>query len=720
MKRIAKYKVENKILKKKVSKIENISSPVLNSLIDSSTKNQNRKPKGKRWTKLNKSVALAIYKKSPKSYKYLSQLLPMPSIRTLQTVLQNMKMEPGIDQTVIDYLKKKGEDLTEKEKICAILFDEMALKKRLIYSPCVDKVDGFEDLGHEGGRSERIADHALVFMLQGIYKKLKQPIAYYFVKGTISSDKLAQIIESVVRAVTAAGYKVLTTVCDQGPTNVGALSLLKKKCNLKPETNYFVLDGEIVYTIFDVPHLFKSIRNNFLQAGEIVFNNKKGKWNHIVRAEEKNRMRLRFVKLTKTHVAPKYRNKMRVKLAAQVLSNTVAAILKLMSESIENKEDSSAMLQTAEVVEELDRLFDCTNGPSSKHDVKKNIRTNVSKSSFHHKLWPKYQTMLKTLTFLKSDSQIRLKNVRCINGYITTISSLQDIWKYVAAKNFKYLNLRQLNQDAIENLFGIIRQHSPTNRNPTCHHFQGALKSSILTRLSTPLSKGGNCEKDNNEILFDFQDLVFPVKNTPPTTSQTKQNKQIFMDDDVNIPMLSIPDDNHQGLAEDYLEEIKMVFKRFDMQPTVYVSGYMAYALMKSRDCENCKNSLAVSKPEQNSIYDYISFKEWWKEKQSLTYPSIQLCNCIDSATKLFEKEVLPCLHRNQLCTYCKTLMMATIDFTWIICENHRITISDELTQRLSLLLIRNECKNINKSFALSEEVISDTVKKAEQQGIAK
>ncbi|KOB58173.1 THAP domain-containing protein 9 [Operophtera brumata] len=33
------------------------------------------------------------------------------------------------------------------------------------------------------------ANHALLFMVQGLHKKFKQPIAYYFVKETISTEK---------------------------------------------------------------------------------------------------------------------------------------------------------------------------------------------------------------------------------------------------------------------------------------------------------------------------------------------------------------------------------------------------------------------------------------------------------------------------------------------------------------------------------------------------
>lgn len=170
-------------------------------------------------------------------------------------------METGINKSVLEYLTVAGEPKAIKEKVCALLFDEIALKPRLIYNQVIDYVDGYQDYGtHDGERTNDIADHALVFMLQGIYKIFKQPLAFYFVKGTVSSEKLAALIKGVINAVSTSGYRILTTVCDQGPTNMGALKLLRKfSCSSEGYiTDYsFCLGDDEIYTIYDVPHLFK-------------------------------------------------------------------------------------------------------------------------------------------------------------------------------------------------------------------------------------------------------------------------------------------------------------------------------------------------------------------------------------------------------------------------------------------------------------------------------
>lgn len=120
--------------------------------------------------------------------------------------------------------------------------------------------------------------------------------------------------------------------------------------------------------MFDIPHLFKSIRNNFHNGGEIVIDGKKGKWSHLIDLEIRNKSTLHFKKITAQHVNPKFRSKMKVKLAAQVLSNTVAAILKIMAETYGDNEKAREILETAQVIEDLDRLFD---GPAPSKDIVK-------------------------------------------------------------------------------------------------------------------------------------------------------------------------------------------------------------------------------------------------------------------------------------------------------------------------------------------------------------
>lgn len=74
---------------------------------------------------------------------------------------------------------------------------------------------------------------------------------------------------------------------------------------------------------------------------------------------------------------------MKVKYAAQIFSTTVAAVLKLLSRCCEDKDPihSQQLMESALVVQDLDSLFDITNGPSGPKYIKKGLRVNVSQKN---------------------------------------------------------------------------------------------------------------------------------------------------------------------------------------------------------------------------------------------------------------------------------------------------------------------------------------------------
>lgn len=685
MQQLKKTKCSLASLKKSAKLIENSDSDVLKGILLDALKNQTRNPKGQRWSSKNKISALAIFKRSPKTYKYLSNLIPLPSIKTLQNLLKKIPVTTGNNRAVLNHLTKIAQGKTVKENTCILMFDEVALKPCLIYNESLDEVEGFEDYGHSD-RNNKVADKALVFMVQGLYKKFKQPLAFYFVKGTVSSQKLASIIKITVKAIEDTGFRVVSTVCDQGPTNIGALKILAG------ENNYFYTtepkNGKKTFILFDIPHLFKSIRNNFLNNGNILYKGRLAKWEHFKKVEEKNQSLLRLSKITKIHVQPKFKSKMKVKYAAQMLSMTVSAVLKLLSEGEKDENLSKELMDTALVVEDLDCLFDYTNGPAGEHEIKKDRRQNVSRKTDHLNKWTDFRKTLANTKFLKNDGT-EARNVKCINGYIKSLSALQDIWHEVSKLGFRYLNLRQLNQDSLENLFGLVRQHSPTNKNPTCTSFIAAIKTSIISGLTASHSRNSNCEKDNQVLLTNFHELVFQKENMSSLVINQVLNENEM--EEMDIPVLSIPEK---------LQEVETDLTEIDQQSVVYVSGYIASTL-KSHQCSLCKH-LLINADTNSAIYSYISLREWWKDTESLTYPSVNLCRTLETAIKTFVNNDK--LHECNIHKLCVTLFMGSCDWSWYTCEDHRNNIIYIIFARLSQLLIRRQCYRNNQLYRLQED----------------
>ena len=89
----------------------------------------------------------------------------------------------------------------------------------------IDCIEGFEDLGRHG-RTSNNANHALVFMLRGLRKRWKQPVAYYLTHGSTEGHMLVDFLMEVLDACHNAGLVVVATVCDMGANNFKALKQL--------------------------------------------------------------------------------------------------------------------------------------------------------------------------------------------------------------------------------------------------------------------------------------------------------------------------------------------------------------------------------------------------------------------------------------------------------------------------------------------------------------
>lgn len=166
-------------------------------------------------------------------------------------------------------LEYQTQKLPELGKNCVLLFDEMALDTGLTHDTKNDMIFGFDSFGKQ--LLLKIADHVLVFMLRGIRRKYKQPIAYYFFQGTTKTPNVAVCIKEVIQAVQTTGLKVRAVICDQGSTNQAAVNCLKEETkrhclmnNIENKYIGFLVGGEEIVCLFDPPHLLKCVRNNLL------------------------------------------------------------------------------------------------------------------------------------------------------------------------------------------------------------------------------------------------------------------------------------------------------------------------------------------------------------------------------------------------------------------------------------------------------------------------
>lgn len=291
-------------------------------LVDSQLRLTGVKPQGRRYTTDEKIFSLSLSKLSRKCYAHLRKFFVLPCKSTLNSLLTNVPLRPGINDFVFQHLADAAVGKSETDKQCVLLFDEMAINKNLHFNFHTGVIEGFEDLG-SGQRSSNVADKALVFMLRGLFSNWKFPVAFYFARGGMKTFVLKNIVKEIIITVFETGFCVRATVSDQGSANVAAIKSLTtdtraellQNCNIDPNNLFYKVNNNIIYHIFDVPHLLKCFRNNF-QKKDVLLEGQKARaqWKFLEQlyTVDGRSGKARSIKLTDKHLNPQSYDKMKV------------------------------------------------------------------------------------------------------------------------------------------------------------------------------------------------------------------------------------------------------------------------------------------------------------------------------------------------------------------------------------------------------------------------
>ncbi|XP_063896832.1 uncharacterized protein LOC126056415 [Helicoverpa armigera] len=490
-------------------------------LLQGELQNYKRKKPGRRWNMEAKIIALRLYKRSPTSYKLLRRMICLPAPSTLKSLLSKFKMNVGTHKTILTILKNTTKHFVPSEREYILLWDEMSLRKNLWYNSKTDLIEGFQDHATQG-RSPQPASYALVFMIVGVRKHFKQPVAYYLSSGSVTADRLSALIKEVLNCCFDAGINICASVCDLDGVNKRALCQL----GASVENPFIEVSNHKIVTLFDTPHLLKCFRNLFMKyhvrfRTNITSDHQQGigvaKWSHIKQFYELDNNNPNFVFapcLSKQHLEPNSKQKMRVKLAAQVLSHSVAAGLYT---KIAGGDMPTEALATANLISSMDDLFDGVNASTPDLRRGKIFSTNIKHNTGHLQMFDKMK-FFKTLEFLGCRGNPPSKD-----GWIWTLNGLEMVWKILSAKHttVKSLSTRRFQQDPLENLFGCIRFNCGSNSNPTVAQFVAGLKTAVISNMAHTSS--GNCELDSNSaIITNFKKLLTPATDMHTETEQSE------------------------------------------------------------------------------------------------------------------------------------------------------------------------------------------------------
>ena len=225
---------------------------------------------------------------------------------------------------------------------------------------------------------DMVASHALAFLVRGLCTDLKHIIGYYFT-GNVTSYQLMPMFWKIVSVLeVAVNLWVVAAVNDGASPNRKFFNLHinlaeEIKCDVVYKTRNVFAMSRYIYFFADSPHLMKTSRNCLYNSGSgscsrYMWNN--GNYllfKHIADLfySDQDFALHSLPKLTLDHVILTPYSKMKVKLAVQVLSKSVAIALQ--------ESDREEVLGTAIFCQMMNSFFDCTNVRSKdEHSRKRN------------------------------------------------------------------------------------------------------------------------------------------------------------------------------------------------------------------------------------------------------------------------------------------------------------------------------------------------------------
>jgi hypothetical protein len=188
--------------------------------------------------------------------------------------------------------------------------------------------------------------------------------------------------------------------------------------------------------------------------------------------------------------------------------------------------------------------------------------------------WRSTVDKVKTWTFLNKESE-PMRPPPSQTRWLITIGAVQHVWRKVREEHkFRFLETRNLYQDALENTFGAIHLHCGSNNNPSVGHFVDALKTLIINGLAYSSLFGTNCEDDGASLPDKLHSFLKPSNATSTCPS---------------ISHDSVPDIVHIG--KEAQREVSAAVCACDvrMLSVAYVSDFIAKRLLNNSNCDICK-----------------------------------------------------------------------------------------------------------------------------------
>ena len=506
-----------------------------------------------------RSFALTLHFYSPRANSYVRKVFDtcLPHPRTISKWYQKCEDSPGFTKSAFDALKLRTEASGDRKTVCALLMDEMSIRKHVEFDGRT--YHGYIDMRTELNEdSLPVAKDALVFMVVDLKSTWKLPVGYFLIDG-LGGEERKNLVLACIEKLDAVGVYVASLTHDGCSLMLFMLQSLgidwSDPRNVKSYFKHPVKDYNI-FVLLDPCHMLKLVRNNLADKKSISSCGKLIKWDYLValhHLQESEGLHLGN-RLRSQHIAW-LKKKMNVRLAAQTLSESVATSLEFcLRENFPEFEGCEETIKFRNGIRIFDKLFDVCNSRNLK--------------SFGFKSPLQVSNYLVVFEFLSECSTYILNLHQANNalaqtiitsnrrtgfiGFLLRIQSIMSLFRELVLSNnygMNFLLTYKLSQDHIELFFGKIRSMGGCNNNPTARQFKSAYKK-ILTHNDIQDVISGNClALESVPILTASSTCLTDLNSVTPSTvvlnSSCSKNRVLLMDEDFVPLKLAKHSDDH-------------------------------------------------------------------------------------------------------------------------------------------------------------------------------
>ena len=310
---------------------------------------------------------------------------------------------------------------------------------------------------------------------------------------------------------------------------------------------------------------------------------------------------------------------MKVNLAAQTLSSSVADALEYCEGKLHEMPQFKGCGPTVKLIRMFDRLFDVLNSRNPKaNSFKAPIRkTNYQ---FVKKFLNDACEYIKGLKGPEGQSILKSKRKTGFLVFLLCAKAVQGLVKdLVSGANpvLKYILSYKMNQDHLELFFGAVRASGGWNNNPTAMQFRSAYKQ-LLTRHNITGGRGNCVPQDDTEMLSNVED----ESNSKSSTIEIE---------DVTIARrydLALRDEP-AATDHDYCDVPNVLeLSEFKTSAISYIAGYVVRMVERKIHCLKCLAALTTTKEKIPDLFVV------WKSNGGLKLPSPGLLKICEETEK--------------------------------------------------------------------------------------